>query len=131
MSNTILVIEDNLRHSNMFKDLLSDEGYEVGTAQDRNEVEQKMAEKEKSGNPFDLLLVDIAVPDFPEIEDAVKFFIPYKKKYPILVVSAYADQEEVKKVFEEKWRIKKPFDVNVLIERVKERLGTPLHEAKK
>ena len=126
MSKTILIIEDNPKHSRLFEDILSDEGYEVETAIDGDEVKQKMDKSESSGKPLDLLLLDIAVPVF----EAIKFITDYKEKYRILVVSAYADQGDVKQILDEKWRIKKPFDVDVLIERVKERLDSPLSEAK-
>jgi two-component system response regulator AtoC len=122
MSNTILVIEDNEKHSFLFEDMLSDEGYEVETAKDGNEANQKMAERTKSDEPFDLLLVDLAVPDF----DPIDFIKTYRNTHRIIVVSAYIDSYSLMEILPKECLIKKPFDTNVLIERVKERLSLPI-----
>lgn len=122
MNKTILVIEDNEKHGNLFKAILRNEGFEVVIAKNGKEVDQKIAESEASGKRFDLLLVDIAVPGF----EAVEFIKTHKEKHRTLVVSAYADADNVKQILEEKWRIKKPFDINVLIKRVNERLALPI-----
>lgn len=117
----ILLIEDNPKHSSIFSDILSDEGYEVIVAKNGEEVEKKINTQHKD-NLFNLLLVDIAVPAF----DAIEFIKTYQDKYKIIVISAYADTPKVAAVIDEKWRIKKPFDTNVLIERIKERLKMPI-----
>lgn len=119
MSKTILVIEDNKKHRILFEDLLRGRGYDVAIAMDGNEVEQKMKESEKSGKQFNLLLVDIAMPRF----DALSFIQAHKDNYQVLVVSAYADLKELDGILPDDRRIKKPFDINVLIRRVNEILG--------
>jgi len=116
MSKKILVIEDNQKHSILFEDLLRDLGYQVVIAKDGDEVQQKM---KVGGKEYDLLLVDIAVPQF----NAIEFIRAHKDHYPILVVSAYADREDVKKLLPDNRRIKKPFDFHILKSRVKEILG--------
>jgi len=113
----ILVIEDNQKHSFLFEDLLTGEGYEVEIAKNGVEVQQKM---EGGGTEYNLLLVDIAIPQFKE-EEVLKFIKTNKKR--VLVVSAYADIEKVKKLLPENRRIKKPFDINLFRDRVKEILG--------
>ncbi|MFC2155501.1 response regulator [Acidobacteriota bacterium] len=122
MNKNILLIEDNEKHSFIMEDMLSDEDYKVEIAKDGGEVRQIMAEKEKSGKLFDLILVDIAVPDF----DAVKFITKYRVSYRIIVVSAYADHAPLNGILEEKWVIRKPFDNYVFLERVRERLNLPI-----
>ncbi|MCU0289702.1 MAG: response regulator [Acidobacteria bacterium] len=126
MSKTILVIEDNEKHGNLYKAILRKEGFQVVIAKNGDEVKQNMAAIKAKGNCFDLLLVDIAVPGF----DAVEFISAHKETYRILVVSAYADEDNVKQILEEKWRIKKPFDINVLIKKINERL-LPIKGSKK
>jgi len=116
MSKTILVIEDNPKHSILFEDLLRGQGYEVITAKNGEEVQQRMNESFEENKPFDLLLVDISVPQF----DAIEFIKGKKDHYQILVVSAYADREDVKELLPENRRIKKPFDINLFRNRVKE-----------
>jgi len=127
MSSVILVIEDNKKHSIIFEDILIDEGYEVEKAIDGEEVRQKMDESTGGGKHFDLLLVDIAVLDF----DAIDFIKKYKETHRVLVVSAYADGKDVSELIDAKWRIKKPFDENIFIERVKEILSSTIDEVKK
>jgi len=124
MKKTILVIEDNEKSRFLFEDMLSDEGYEVVTAGDGDEVKQKMVERKQSGKPFDLLLVDLAVPQF----NPIKFIKDNIKTHRILVISAYMDSFDLKGILKEKWKIKKPFDNNDLIARVKDRLKEPIKE---
>ncbi|MGE5343853.1 MAG: response regulator [Candidatus Omnitrophota bacterium] len=119
MNESILLIEDNSNHSRALKDMLIDEGYGVEIAKDGDEVKQKMAEIKVDSKLYDLLLIDIAVPKFKAIE----FIETYKKTHRVIVVSAYADTDKVIRVIDEKWRIKKPFDANVLVDRIKERLA--------
>lgn len=122
MSNIILLIEDNEKTRFILEDMLSDEGYKVVTAKNGDEVKKKMAEKEKSGKLFDLLLVDLAVPKF----NPIKFIRDNIKTHRILVVSAYMDAFDLSDIQNNRWKIKKPFDNNDLIARVKERLEDPL-----
>ncbi|MCX6581430.1 MAG: response regulator [Candidatus Aminicenantes bacterium] len=119
MSKTILIIEDNEKHRFLLEDMLDDAGYTVETMTDGNEVNKKM-----SGEPrFDLIMVDIAVPGF----DAIDFILRYRNKYQILVVSAYADGENVREVLPDiKRRIKKPFDTDELLKTVNEILSEEL-----
>jgi len=117
MSKIVLLIEDNAKHSILFEDLLLNEGYEVAIARDGDEVTQKMSEIEKSGWPSYLICVDIAVPRF----DAISFIKEHRDR--VLVVSASADREDVKKLLPENRRIKKPFDIQLFKRRIREILG--------
>lgn len=117
MGKTILVIEDNEKTRFLLEDMLSDEGYDVVTAGDGDEVQQKMADSD-----FDLLLVDLAVPGFSPI-DFIKDNI---NNQLILVVSAYMDNFDLRGILEDRWIIKKPFDTNDIIAKVRERLEEPI-----
>lgn len=122
----ILIIEDNQNHSFLLKSILNTKGYQTEIAQTGDEAREKIENNKQSDKRYDLLLVDIAMPGFNENYSAIEFINEYKQIYPILVVSAYAHSDEVKEVIEEKWRIKKPFDNYVLLEKVNERLGLPI-----
>jgi len=113
MSKTILLIEDNKKHSILFEVLLRGQGYDVVIAKNNEEVQQKM---EAGGTGYNLLLVDIAVPQF----NAIEFIQKYKDHYPILVVSAYADRKDVKELIQADRRLKKSFDIHLFKRRVKE-----------
>jgi DNA-binding response OmpR family regulator len=124
MSQTILMIDDNDKTRFILKDMLSDEGYNVVTACNGDEANKKMDESMQTGKSFNLLLVDLSVPGF----DPIKFIKIYKNMHRILVVSAYMDSYNLKGILDEKWKIRKPFDNNILIARVKERLEAPMNE---
>lgn len=126
MSQTILVIEDNDKTRFILEDMLSDVGYAVVTARNGDEVNQKMAEKAQTRTPFDLLLIDLSVPGF----DPIDFIKSNINNHRILVVSAYMDSYDLKLkgILDERWKIKKPFDNNDLIARVRERLKASLNE---
>ena len=109
----ILVIEDNEKHRFLLKDILDDEGYRVEIETDENTVRKKISNK----SPFDLIMVDIAVPGF----DTVQFIKDYMDKYEILVVSAFV--EEVKGILPTDRQIKKPFDTDMLLDRIKKILN--------
>lgn len=116
MNKTILIIEDNEKHRFLLEDMFDDAGYRVETAVDRKEVDKKMSGELQ----FDLITVDITVPGF----EAIDFITRYRDKYQILVVSAYADEIDVREVLpDSKRRIKKPFDTNALLRRVEEILN--------
>lgn len=125
MKKTILVIEDNSKHRFLFEDILTDEGYEVVTAKDGDEVQKKMNESKQRGILFDLLLVDFAVPKF----DPIEFIKINKGGNRILGITAFFekfDLKEILAILEEQWIIKKPFDTNILIRKVKERIELPI-----
>lgn len=124
MSETILVIEDNEKTRFFLEDMLNDEGYDVVTAADGDDAQEKMDERTQSGKPFDLLLVDLAVPQFKPIE----FIKANINTHRILVVSAHIDSIDLEGIIEERWKLKKPFDNNDLIARVKDRLSNPVKE---
>lgn len=118
MNKSILVIEDNEKNSFLLEDMLSDKGYDVVTARDGADVEQKMIEKEKIGSPFDLIITDIAVPGFNPFE----FIKANKEKYRIISCSAYCDAMSIVGLLDKKWCLKKPFDITNFIEIVKDRM---------
>ncbi|MFC2155500.1 response regulator [Acidobacteriota bacterium] len=122
MRDSILLIEDDDKHSFVMEDILSDEGYEVEIAKNKKEILKKIAERGRNGNPFDLILTDIALSEF----DAIDFIKNNHITYRIIVVSAFADAKIANGVLNEKWFIRKPFDNYALLERVKERLDLPI-----
>lgn len=110
MSKKALIIEDNPKHADLLNDIVSDEGFHVDIARDGHEEHEKM----KPGY-YDLILVDIGVPGF----DATEFIITYSKTEKLIVVSAYPDSVKVDGYLNKEWFIKKPFDVNLLVEKIK------------
>lgn len=110
-AKTILVIEDNLKHSSFLKDVLEEDGFFVRIASKGKQVPKKTEELKKYG----LIILDIAVPKF----DAIDFLTEYYS-LPILVLSAYANEPNIKQICE-RYRIpkiKKPFDYKALLKEI-------------
>jgi DNA-binding response OmpR family regulator len=121
MSKKILLIEDNKKHQRLIKSILKGRDYDFEVVNNGTEV-INAEEKMKSGYQYDLMMVDIYVPDF----NAVDFIERHKDKYgkKILVVSALSDFGEITELLpDDEQRIKKPFDTNELEKKVTEILG--------
>ncbi|RJR27307.1 response regulator [candidate division WWE3 bacterium] len=83
MGKKILLVEDNKTLSDMYKDVLNDEGYEVITVGDGLE-----AEKIIRAEPWDLLLLDIMLPKM----DGISILSDMKKSgvinnRPVIIIS--------------------------------------------
>ena len=87
----ILIIEDNELNLKLMKDILISQNYEIDTAADGEEGLEKAME-----NDYDLILLDIQMP----VVSGYDFLQIYKKKTPIIVVSACAMDTEVDKAKE-------------------------------
>ncbi|GEN87562.1 response regulator transcription factor [Oceanobacillus sojae] len=128
MNNKILIVEDDLSVSEMIKDYLEKEGYEVTAAFEGEEGMQKF-----QNDAFDLIILDIMMPKLNGIE--VMKQIRRDSSVPILIVSA--KDTDVEKVLGLELGaddyIAKPFAMIELSARVKSALrrATSYSEAKK
>lgn len=110
MSYNILIIEDNPKHLFLIEDILDELDCQIDSATNNDEV------VEKSKNLYDLVIVDIAVPGF----NAEKFLVEFECKSKILVISAFADDENIDKSgYVTNQFIKKPFDPDNVLQQVK------------
>ena len=87
----ILLIEDNDLNLKLMKDILEAQGYETDVAKDGQEGLDKALQ-----NDYALILLDIQMP----VVSGYDFLKMYKKETPIIVVSACAMDEEIKKTKE-------------------------------
>ncbi|WP_339282250.1 response regulator transcription factor [Oceanobacillus sp. FSL K6-3682] len=128
MNNKILIVEDDLSVSEMIKDYLEKEGYEVTAAFEGEEGMQKF-----QNDAFDLIILDIMMPKLNGIE--VMKQVRRDSSVPILIVSA--KDTDVEKVLGLELGaddyIAKPFAMIELSARVKSALrrATSYSEAKK
>lgn len=108
----ILIIEDNDLNLKLMKDILESQGYNVDTAQDGQEGLEKA-----NLNEYSLILLDIQMP----VVSGYDFLALYKKNTPIVVVSACAMDEEIKKTKELGCAdyITKPIKINDFLSTVK------------
>lgn len=115
-SETILLVEDNEAVSVTVYDILTEQGYQVTTAQDGKSALLKVS----SGTTFDMLLTDVVMPDMngKELYTLIRAKIPLVK---VLYMSGYTDDIIVHHGVLEKGIqfIQKPFDSLEILKKVR------------
>ncbi len=116
----ILVIEDNKLNLKLFYDILKYHKYDVDCAQDGALGYEKIVK-----NDYDLIILDIQLPKMTGFEILEKLKNDNKDISKIIVVSAYAMDEDKQKAyaFGLDTYITKPIDINNFIKNVKQKLG--------
>jgi 3-oxoacyl-[acyl-carrier-protein] synthase II len=119
MAKKILVIDDDLQVLNSLKKLFNKEGYTVGTASSGAEALEKIDKTD-----FDLVIIDIRMPDLDGIETVTKIKEIRKRQaksnIPVIFITGYADIDAHKTAKEFGDLILKPFDIEELLNRVKD-----------
>ena len=124
MSKKILVIDDEELVTTSLKNLLKKQGYFVVVAQSHQEAMEKIKE-----NTFDLIISDIRMPGkdgIDTIQDIRQYLFENNKKLiPEILITGFSDENRYKKALEleVKAYIKKPFNIQDLLEAVKEALN--------
>lgn len=93
MAKRILVVEDDQPTRDFYVDLLTQEGYQVETAQDGREGLEKILE-----GGYDFILLDVIMPKLDGL-DVLKKLQKKKPKFPNgpIVVLTVVGQEKIKK----------------------------------
>lgn len=117
MGKRILVVDDEVKISDMIKVILEAEGFEVTTCHSGAECLEEIRHCE-----CDLILLDILLPDMDgwEVLEALKDACP-DRRIPLLMISAKADSEEKAKAESAEGvdgYIVKPFSPDELLEKV-------------
>jgi DNA-binding response OmpR family regulator len=86
----ILIIDDNPTVLGALSELLEADGYQVSRAQTLGEVDSQI---HRLGDPFDLILVDVQMPDLAGDEIALILRTMRKSKAPIYLLSALEPAE--------------------------------------
>jgi two-component system response regulator HydG len=106
---SILIVDDDIAHRTMLRILLSWE-YEIAEA-DCGAVAIEKVQK----TPFDLVLMDVCMPEIGGIEalDKIKAFCP---RLPVIMMTAYSSNEAVAHALEKGayGYLTKPFDFESL-----------------
>ncbi|EAK9993826.1 response regulator transcription factor [Campylobacter lari] len=115
MAAKILLLEDDLSLNEIISDALSDEGFKVSCAYDTQEALEKAYEEN-----FDLWIFDVKVPKGNGFE-VLKELRESAKNTPAIFLTSLSMLDDVKQGFSSGCDdyIKKPFDVDELIIRVK------------
>lgn len=113
----ICIIEDNLALVESLKDLLENEGYGVDYFLDLGEIDDYLVL-----NKYDLIILDLMLGDFDGL-DFLKM-IRREIKRPIIILTAKNNKEDELKGLElgADDYIKKPFDTDILLARIKVKL---------
>ncbi|NOZ23449.1 MAG: response regulator [Planctomycetes bacterium] len=88
MSATILVVEDDRNQRLLYQTELEAEGYDVILACDGKEAVQKAEEQ-----PFDIIVMDIAMPNMDGIE-ALSKILAKNNRIPVILNTAYASYKD-------------------------------------
>ncbi|WP_257941979.1 two-component system response regulator [Campylobacter lari] len=115
MAAKILLLEDDLSLNEIISDALSDEGFKVSCVYDAQEVLEKAYEEN-----FDLWIFDVKIPKGNGFE-VLKELRESAKNTPAIFLTSLSMLDDVKQGFSSGCDdyIKKPFDVDELIIRVK------------
>jgi two-component system OmpR family response regulator len=119
---SVLVVEDEPHLANLLKHVLANEGFNVRTAKDRDEI---VAEFRRGPRP-DLVLLDVMLPDVDGFEVLLKIRQhPGLETLPVVMLTAKATRDAVLKGLASgaDGYITKPFDIDVLVKAVNFVLG--------
>ena len=119
----VLVADDSETVLLMLQRRLEMSGYEVLTARDGEEV-LEMLERHRDGAAPDLILLDAMMPKLSGV-DALKRLRESGYRMPVLMISAHLDAQQPDRMREigADGVIAKPFEWEVLIERIEELAG--------
>jgi DNA-binding response OmpR family regulator len=115
---TILVVDDEMEFCHAIKAILEDEGYRVITAGSGTEVLATLSEKKP-----DLLLMDVMMPRISGY-DVLSTMRKQGSQYIPVVLMSCAHPRVKQSVFQWDAFLKKPFNMDDLLERVRKQLGT-------
>ena len=112
----VLIVDDQLGMLETFKDILTDKGYSVDTAEDGY-----MAIKRAKEKKFDIIFMDMKMPGI----NGVQTFREIKKINPdtsVIMMTAYAVEDLVKEAISEGAYtvVYKPFDMDRIIQTIEE-----------
>ncbi|WP_456471431.1 response regulator transcription factor [Caminibacter sp.] len=119
----ILILEDDYILADSLKELLTEENFEVDIAQTPEEAYEKTFH-----NTYNLYIFDINLPEENGIE-VLKNLREADDKTPVIYISALTDIKTIAKAFDigAEDYIKKPFEIEEFLIRVKAKLKTPLN----
>lgn len=120
MSKKILIADDEIYLVELLKDMFVEAGYEVYTASDGDSTLTKI-----QTNKPDLILLDVMMPGVDGFD--VTYYLSLDKDYTPKIIMITAKEREYDKSFAQAMGaheyVTKPFDLNVLRDKVKELIG--------
>ncbi len=112
----ILVVEDGFATREILADILTEEGYTVATA----ETGSAAIKKVEKGELFDLLILDIKLPDINGVE-VLKAIKKINPQIVAIMMTAYSVENLIKEALElgASTCIYKPFDIEQVLDLIK------------
>ena len=127
MKRNFLIVDDNLTVCLMLKSWLVKKGYQAETASDVNSAKQLVRDQ-----PYDLILVDIKMPDIDGLT-----FLSWVKKFDseilVIMMTGYADIESAIASMKSGASdyISKPIEPEQLFQKIEEAFQTQLNRQRK
>lgn len=119
----ILIVEDDLAIRILLSDCLSQEGHHVATAIDGSKALEYLSQNP----PPCLILLDLMMPIMDGMEfRSIQLQNPLFAKIPVIVITAGIFTEKQINLLQAKAYLKKPFDIDKLIELVNSLCVVPL-----
>lgn len=117
---TILVIDDEQSIRGLVREILEKEGYHVIEAENGR---KGLALYQQ--HPVDLVIMDLLMPETDGLEATLQLTREYVDAKVIAITGAQGNRNflDVAKLFGARRTIEKPFDINTLIQAVKEELA--------
>ena len=132
MSRTILLVEDDRELRATLRDALLLEGYKLITAASLSEAIAISANARTAGNDFDLILLDLGLPD----GDGETLLVQFRKQFniPVIVISAREQEGQKIRLLDSGADdyLVKPFGIGELLARMRVALrhkGIPVNAA--
>jgi len=119
---TILVIDDEQSIRGLVREILEKEGYQVIEAPNGREGLAMY-----QNQPVDLVLMDLLMPETDGLEATLQLTREYVDAKVIAMTGAQGNRNflDVAKLFGARRAIEKPFDIQTLVQAVKEELASP------
>jgi CheY-like chemotaxis protein len=118
MGKSIMIVDDEADNRTTIKTILEKEGYNVITAVNGDDCLKKV----QAGEKPELILMDIMMPGTP-VKDIIPKLAPIKIAYLSVVRTSEAEKEDLMSSKNIVGFIQKPFDLQDLVNKVKQIVG--------
>ncbi|OGC70720.1 hypothetical protein A2415_03730 [candidate division WWE3 bacterium RIFOXYC1_FULL_39_7] len=126
MTKKILLVEDNVNLSDMYAEILRDEGYEVVTVDDGVEAEELI-----KNESWDLLLLDIMLPKLDGISILTDMVKENKiNGRPVIIISNVNEQDLVQQCLNlgvKDFMVKAEISLDLLLKKISDYLSNEQH----
>ena len=113
----LLVVDDEVNQALLYEQELEDEGYEVDTVNSGIEALEKIKE-----NPYDLVILDIGMPEMDGLETLGRL-LGIDNKIPVILCTAYPSYKDNFMSWAADAYVVKSMDLTELKEKIKESLA--------